>query len=554
MFNESEIDSEICLSGLLKLFSKALFIGIAFAGLNTVNAQAPIERIKPVNLVVDSISDIDPLDFFIQDVCLDSQLMVVHGASPLDKRCKYTRDLRIGENLYYHKFEYPRKDEIENLRGLVYSQGQDWFSPNTTNKAIWDKITRYDSFPINTVLGRGAIFISDKGVKGSSQSFWSFEFGPDTIHGPDIVSRNSVWRAFALDHSGAYKNVSTHCTDQTDAADSAKDGNISVQLTNGRFEDVGIPRFTKGNPLPIKYVSARQACPSFDTQTSKSEVSWSFRKMSHPVKLLDVQREHLPRFKKLLTMVVNNVKGYDSSHSEPEFYTREFGLVRHESWNNLKHDEWANSAGTLKTQSQAILDSGICAFPPPQPPFDLTEVVDGKGWTQNLNEKGQPWVAPSGGHKWVMVSCRQTTTVIPAYASGGDDPNVWVKALAKIALAAPLLLPEDRTEAIVEPVIKSMINATSPQEGKSITAQVGDTIRIVGTGFSERLNVVNIGVRGCAYSLPATQLPNSRTQVIELTLNAHCGDRELNADPYPVSVSTEGNSSVQEVLLTVTAP
>lgn len=541
--------------------SRIIVLAGAFFSYVSLSNQAisqVISDTETANILVQT----DPLDFFIQDVCLDVNAKAIMNASPLSKNCVSKRDLRPGENLPYHKIKYLGKDEIkslrdmkkqvidafisadnhtgkETLRGITLeetSSRTDTIStrnPATTNKKgfekIWNQITRYDSIPFEFPGLRaspeskkviGAVFVSDKSTIGT------YESGPDTIHGPDIVSQNTVWRAFAMDHSAPYKNISKKgCTPGKDTSDvkAALDGNISVELVNGRFS--GALSGDK-EQSPTQYISSIVGCPSFGDEGAI--IHWKFRWVSHPIALpVGDSKTPVMSPQPLLTLQVVNAKDVNATHTEPEFYTREFGLTRHESWNNIKA-KVINSEGDKvaawsdevirqhKDDAIKIVDQGHCNNPAPIPPFE--------GLTQTT-KRTKSWVTSDGSAEWVLVSCRQTSIAIPSNDQTlGDSTRTWRNALATMELSAPLLGVDPTTP----PVIKSI----SHEE-----AIVGTKITLLGSEFKRTDNTVIFGKRSCSL----TKLESSRTskeniRKIEFIIPEICASNEMAGKDYEISV------------------
>jgi hypothetical protein len=425
--------------------------------------------------VLSSLRDISPIDFFIQNVCLGGDGQVVPGASPLDARCVSTRDLAPGEALPYHKIEYPGASVADDLA-------------SQPSNAFWKKVTRFDAIPAATVLGLGGVSVSDNA--DGAGNFWNYETGRDTIHGPYLPSANSVWVAFGIDHSGPYRNISTNCTGDMTDPESPKDGNVLVPLLDGKFSGLTVGSF---QPLPTTNIDHAGPCPTFRANPG-AEVVWEFRMLRYGTGLKKVQDLTPP----LLTLYTTNGKTAASSHSEPTYYTREHGQIRHESWDNLDHPDWQDPdvRANLQKLNQQIKDEHLCDNPAPVP--------------------------PTAGANWILVSCRQETVTIPSYDPNGDRPDVWLDALKGFELSAPLFgqpLPP-------APSIQSM----SPTSGPT-----GTIVTLTGTNFSPSDNTILFG-RGCSLNDVASKGTQGAGKVRTITF------------PFPASCARGKKDAADEVI------
>jgi hypothetical protein len=437
-------------------------------------------------------------------VCLDATGKPIMNAGPLDERCASHRDLRPGERLTYHKIEYPGRRRIEQNGG----------GPGTS--------TRWDNIPVETIGrlgGVGAITISDNDSDGV---FWTRPDSSDTIHGPDLVSETSVWRAFAVDHSGPYRNVSHHCTKKTTDPLAALDGNPQAALERGRFTGALRGSIDK---LPTQYVNAREACPSFSGGGGDSQLRWSFETYRYSTGLAVDQGQTPP----LLTLYMTKVTGVDDSHVETTFNTRELGQTLHQSWENLAHPDSKSKLDELLRKEKEIRSDHRCDRPDPKPPFRL----DGFEQLKDADGPTNVWLAPDKVNKWALVSCRIATTIVPAHDPvAGDDPKIWRDVLAEMELSAALV------GAPLPP--RPSIRMLSVERAGEVT--------LVGSNFAEADNSVLFGERGCtANKLPSTPVAGTdRERRIVVPAVPDCARKDKDAR---VQVWTGRGMSVDDVTL-----
>ncbi len=411
------------------------------------------------------VPKIEPIDFFLDDVCVGDDDRAILGMSPTDAACKKRRDLEPGERVPYHKVEYPGKAFIDENGSDVSAAG-------------WLRVTRANNLPVRTTRGIAGVTIADN--TDEAGRFWTPPNSRDTIHGPDVVSDRTVWRAFAIDHSGPYRNVSTHCTGATTDPDAPKDGNPQAILENGKFSG----RAGTFDKQPTKYINTRGRCPDMGGR-SGGKVRWSFSEERYSTGFGYPQDVTPP----LLTLFVTNDVDVDGAHVETTFNTRELGQTSHQSWDNLAHEDAKGHEDELRDKEVKLRRDHKCDRPHPRPPFRLD------GWKQRKDGNGEPmnvWTAPDGKNEWALVSCRITATVVPPHdRQAGDDPAVWVDALHRYELSAPLMgapLPP-------QPKVASI----SPKE-----ARKGEDVAIVGNGFAESGNTVMFGERGCSVNNAAS--------------------------------------------------
>jgi hypothetical protein len=373
----------------------------------TFNFKESTADLSPSNMS-SIIQKTSPIDFFIQDVCLDKSNKVIIGASPLDIRCVTTRDLAVGEPLPYHKTDNP--DDVEER---LPKKGD----------------IRFDAIPFQTVLGIAAADIADG--PNSNSKYWTYDNGPDAIH-MYAASKNSVYHVFSLDHSGPYRQVTEHCMTNTTEPDASVDGNGVVGLIDGKF---GAQISGAFKNLTAKYVNTSGSCPEIKNPDGGSTAIWKF----------DINQWSVIGSPGVITpplLTLYNVASKDptSSHVETVFHTREFGQIRHETWKNIANPEWKDEDVLNFKKSQAkIISDRLCDTPAPKQPF------------------------PNGpGSEWILVSCRQETKIIAPYSPNGDSPSVWIEALKNIELSAPLVgapLPS-------KPIINS-ISSTKGEVGST---------------------------------------------------------------------------------------
>ncbi|HJU15274.1 MAG TPA: hypothetical protein VJ770_02285, partial [Stellaceae bacterium] len=235
-------------------------------------------------------------DFMIQNVCLDAAGKVAEGVSPIDPggRCRRQRDLLPGENLPYHKHDYPAAvDEQAEPEGYQ----------------------RHDSFPVMTADFGEVVEDSFDFGAGEGRRFGVFDAGEGD--GGDIVllAPGAVSIAATEDAGAGFQLfVGAGCRDSVDPAALARSWVIAL--------------YQPGRPLAGEIMARlndlregrQQSCPS---RLNAAYTQWR------------VMPVHYRAGVTLATLISEHYGGErpdQANHVERFYFTRELGATRWERW------------------------------------------------------------------------------------------------------------------------------------------------------------------------------------------------------------------------------
>ena len=264
----------------------------------------------------------DVVDFFIQDVCLDSDGVVIQGVSPIDGNpaCVTHRDLTVGENLPYHK------TEVDD-----------------------DKLI--DEFPVDS--GNPAVGVFPMKVKGKTTSLEVGD-GPANIY---LRSDKTIASYSTIDANGPTYHIGVNCSGGVPMVPSMFDTQIRVDIDalSANYGDATVyaQRFSKVyNPSPT--------CPDPDDVTNDTPNRWWFA--DYPFQLSNGQMSEP------LETLVSHTDPNTTDHIEISYQTRELGRTRFEAWQNVAgHD--ADYVMSYQKMHDAMVASGKCMplvlAPPP---------------------------------------------------------------------------------------------------------------------------------------------------------------------------------------------
>ncbi len=233
-------------------------------------------------------------DFIVQDVCVDGAGKPIAGASPFDRRdkCPSHRNLRIGENLPYHKQDWPQSGDANHDHGY----------------------SRNDEYP-EKLDGLGTVVVQERTLLEQGRSGG----------GLFIFSDKFAASGFTQDPSGVQVFYGPNCN-APNPTDRVKDAWIFMGrdfTIGGSGETVArLTRFIEKCPDALAASFTR-----WHTETIKFRVG----SPTGPAE-----------FRPLTTLVSDHFGGRDlatATHLERFYFTRELGLIRWERWQNPRRDK-----------------------------------------------------------------------------------------------------------------------------------------------------------------------------------------------------------------------
>ncbi len=315
-------------------------------------------------------------NFMIQNVCLDDTRRVIERVSPVDgdRRCVGQRNLRPGENLFYHKHDHPA--------AAAAPRGNQ----------------RHDSFPVETAQFGIVIEHSfDFGV-GEGRRFGFFDEGRGD--GGDITLLTPQASSFAAteDGGGGFQLfVGADCREEVGAAALAGSWIIALLDPSGTLRGETVARL---NDLK----EGRQSkCPA---RLNAAFTRWYVQPMTYRA----AAGQGTPFT--LSTLISEHYGGEhpkSADHVERFYFTRELGSTRWERWQNPSVSHSFSADQLAKAASDLAL-SGRCS-------------------------KAD---APSGGAALIMIDCREWTRIEPSDHPLGDHPGFFVEAVRSRHLAGDL--------------------------------------------------------------------------------------------------------------------
>jgi hypothetical protein len=326
-------------------------------------------------------------DFMIQNVCLDKSGAVLEGVSPVDgdRRCVAQRDLRPGENLPYHKHDFPAAGERAGVpRGYQ----------------------RHDSFPVETAhFGIVVEHTFDFGG-GDGRQFGIFDTGRGDGGDIALLSPQAVSLAATEDGGAGFQLfVGGACSDRVDAAALARSWIIALADPNQPLRGETVARLAD-------LQRGRQS----DCRARLSAAFTRWRVQPITYRTADGQGSPLT----LTTLVSEHYGGEHpeaADHVERFYFTRELGSTRWERWQNLSHSR-DFSQEQLTRATTALAASGRCSK------SDM----------------------PGGGDTLVMIDCREWTAIVPPDAADGDHAGFFVEAVRSRHLGGDLFSAPNSTE------------------------------------------------------------------------------------------------------------
>ncbi len=295
-------------------------------------------------------------DFLVQDVCVDAADVLKVGISPADgpERCPLRRNLKIGELLPYHKHDWPSATDRNNPQGYH----------------------RSNNIPVRTRLF-GTAVMQTRAFAGGDKSFGRLSFNQQ---GGDIYlfSDQSVAIGATQDPSGVQIFYGPRCSNR-DSPSRVLDSWIIVDRSFSLIQ-------------PGSTVARLTRDTSRCWNPDHAFTSWK-------VKTVEFRTSAGPR--SMNTLISDHFGGSSreaADHLERFYYTREFGLLRWERWENLAGREQA----THLRKAENLAASGRC---------------------DPVQE------APSNRGRWVFTACRQWTNIVPAHSDKGDPLPLWVQRI-----------------------------------------------------------------------------------------------------------------------------
>ncbi len=282
----------------------------------------------------------------VQDVCVDKADKVLIGVSPLDgqEKCPRHRDLRVGENLPYHKHDWANLPVRPRLPAGYQ---------------------RSDSFPIETrLLGTAVVQTFDFGDDG--RTFGQFDEGNGD--GGQVVVFSARSAAFGLtEDAGA--GLQFFYGPQCDA----------VQPGRRIFDSwIVVDRsFSLGRPGETLARLDRNlsTCPG---ALNYAYTRWKAKQVSFQTRSAGKEGRQT-----LTTLISDHFGGkslIDAGHLERFYFRRELGLTRWERWQNLAKQERPND----RDSALKFTATGRCEHLEEQPaPSGGGEwvMVDCRQWT-----------------------------------------------------------------------------------------------------------------------------------------------------------------------------
>jgi hypothetical protein len=326
-------------------------------------------------------------DFMIQNVCLDRSGMVLEGVSPVDgdPRCVGQRDLRPGENLPYHKHDFPAAAER-----AAASRGYQ----------------RHDSFPVETAHFGIVVEHSFDFGGGGGRQFGIFDGGRGD--GGDIMLLAPQAVSFAATEDGGagfQLFVGGACSDRVDAAALARSWIIALAEPNQPLRGETVAR------LADLRQGRQSDCPS---RLNAAFTRWRVQPTTY--RSADGQGSPLT----LTTLISEHYGGEhpeSADHVERFYFTRELGSTRWERWQNLSHTR-DFSSDQLTRAATGLALSGRCSK------SDM----------------------PGGGATLAMVDCREWTAIVPPDAVIGDHAGFFVEAVRSRHLGGDLFSAPNSAE------------------------------------------------------------------------------------------------------------
>jgi len=347
---------------LLCLWSAAAASAAALAGENATAGSSEAAR-----------------DFMIQNVCITKSGALLEGTSPLDgdPRCLTQRDLRLGENLPYHKHDHPAAAHADGLpRGYQ----------------------RHDSFPVATAQFGVVIEHSFDFGGGNGRQFGVFDAGRGDGGDITLLTRQAVSFAATEDGGAGFQLfVGSGCKERVDGAALAGSWIIALLGSDRPFEGETMAR------LDDLKEGRQSNCPS---RLNAAFTRW----YTAPVRYRAAEAQGPPI---TLTTLISEHYGGDrpeaADHVERFYFTRELGSTRWERWQNLSHSRDFSADQIAKAASELAL-SKRCSEAP----------------------------TPAGGALLVMADCREWTLIVPPDQPAGDRPGFFIDAIRSRGLGNDL--------------------------------------------------------------------------------------------------------------------
>ena len=262
------------------------------------------------NMALGSFQE-EALDYLVQDVC------EVHG-QPSSKgplNCPGTlRDLKVGEQLRYHKHDWPNVHDLASRPG-GYQRG--------------------NSFPIDWEQYRVVIHTFDH--SGGQREFGRFDPGD----GGDlyIVGESSVNIALTETSKGLYMFLGPHCGPRPSL------GNLLDSWVVLRTPIDG------GSTVAALHLSQDRSCP---LRYSRSHTDWRTRAIRYRATLEGALTEPI---KTIITDHFSQETPERSATMERFYFTQELGVTRWEKWQNFAHP---SAPSTAAVREQRLVESGRC--------------------------------------------------------------------------------------------------------------------------------------------------------------------------------------------------
>jgi hypothetical protein len=259
-------------------------------------------------------------DYLVQDVCVDAKNKLIVDATPMDDtaKCPAHRNIAIGENLPYHKDDFPKNAELA--------------------RRPWG-YTRNDTFPITTKLFGTAViqsrgFLSANGIPGTKQH-------PTGGGGIFLFSPESVASGLTEDPTGIQFFFGPQCN-SSDPSKRLLDAWVVVDKTFGQ-------KLAGSTVAHLTRYSER--CPA---RLSPAYTSWYVKSVRFRISVNN--RESKRQLEALISNHFSAASLESSTSLERFYYTKELGLVRWERWQNALRDK----RPTDTARANALAQTGQC--------------------------------------------------------------------------------------------------------------------------------------------------------------------------------------------------
>lgn len=457
------------------LFLNTAALGSPIFGSSLANIQAiGVYCLKPhfnagaANASVISIAgfraDLTPtwesfMDFFVQDVCLNSSGQVLMGVSPISSSYNPAtmtrRDMRTTDRIsYYTVSTLPNAGQLPGADHGTYPDG------------YWRTAHIPYSFPAYSppYTSRLAAIRYFDSQKNSGETWGGLDYADTAMRTMWVQSDITISYGAVSDFSGP-------------TLYNGELGQGGVNATNPAVRlDAGI---TVGSSIISQVTGSMIGFSPGSDGTTTHRRSWVPEPLSVPMaqntyewslerKIYTTNFGQQPTVytAPLLSLISHQVPTAAAVHNERTYYTRELGYTRHETWKKLGTGIYTAAQETsFKTQAAALKTNGVCA-----------DYIGTTGLHFEYRVAPPPAPDESATIYWICTTCFENTDILsPDDMTNGDDPQPWINLLK----VAPLYAPLFGTTANTAPVITGVSPLT-------VSLAANQTVTITGSNFGTR--------------------------------------------------------------------